>query len=179
MIDGDQVAVPARLGHGVALPGGEILLVPADLEAAVMAAIDAARGAATVEAWRTAFGEALVRALHGAGLILVSRGRQASRETVDADVYSLALSMKYAAERRLGAVTQLLGVLPEIGSLGNHVQDVVDALTGHAPPRRSQALTAALDERVRALRLAVFGTPMDAPLSDPEPTDGEIACPIR
>lgn len=179
MTEAEPVEIPAALGRGLPLRSGEVLLVPADLEAAVTTAIDASRGTRTVEEWRTAFGDGLVRALHERGLILISRGRENSRETVDADVYSLALSMKYAAERRVGGVIQILGPLPELGSFPNHVQDVVDALTGHAPPLRGQALTAALDERVRALRLAVFGTPMDAPLADPVPTDGEIACPIR
>lgn len=183
MSEPGRVDVPAELGRGLALPTGEILLVPADLDRAIGAAIEAGRAAATVEAWRTAFAEGLVRALHEAGLILVARARQASRESVNADLYSLALSAKYAADRHVAAIGKVMGPLPEIGSFAHHAQALVDVLTGHAPPTRAPALVAAFDERVRTLRELALGIPADTPLADTEPDPapdiGEIACPIR
>jgi hypothetical protein len=99
--------IPPTVGTGLKLATGEILLVPADLSAAV----DQAWGAAvdrgeTAGEWRAAFGDALVEALHQKGLILVSRTKAKSREAVNVDIYSLALAGKYAAETRLEALQQ-------------------------------------------------------------------------
>ncbi len=99
--------IPPKIGTGLKLATGEILLVPADLTGAIDQAWGAAvdRGESASE-WRTAFGDALVEALHDRGLILVSRAHRKSHDAVNVDIYSLALAGKYAAETRLEALQQ-------------------------------------------------------------------------
>ena len=106
-MNGTASEIPAAIGTALKLETGEILLVPAELNGAIQDAWNAAvdhRGDAAE--WRTAFGDALVSALYLQGLILVARARQKSRESVNADIYSLALAGKYAAETRIEALQQ-------------------------------------------------------------------------
>lgn len=109
-MNGTAGEIPAAIGTDLKLETGEILLVPAELNGAIQDAWLAALGhRGDAAEWRTAFGDALVGALHRKGLILVARARQKSRECVTADVYSLALAGKYAAETRLEALQQNRG----------------------------------------------------------------------
>jgi hypothetical protein len=161
-------AVPlvSPAGDTAQLDSGEVLALPAELWPAIDAAIAAAGALDDPAAARTAFAGAFAQAVHRSGLILVARAHARTREAVDANVYSMALSAKYAADQTLFTVRKIIGPLPELGTLGSHVEAAIDTLTGHAPPAGRDRLLAALDERLRALRLVVLGTPIDTPLGD-------------
>lgn len=138
-------------------------MIPSDLDAAIAEALQAsATSQQTPAEWRTAFAASLVRALRACGLILVPRGRSGSRMTVDADLYSLALSMKGAAERQLGAVARLVGPAPDLdpsaADLVTEFANLIAALTGHAP-LQGVGRCAHVGERLRQIHEAALGTP--------------------
>lgn len=137
-------------GQGtVATDAGERLMLPAELWQAIDDGVAIARDYADPVECRTAFAGAFAKALHARGLILVPRARSDSRETVAADIYSLALAGKYDAERRLkvaldaqpalaGIMSLLLGSAGSDGTRGSPLLDDFSggilALAGRAPP---------------------------------------------
>lgn len=151
-------ALPAELRMAT----GEGVPVPPALGGAIDQALAVAPVHGTAAEWRTAFATALVAGLFEAGLFLVPRAHSRTREAVDANLYTLALDGKHAAERHLGALARVVGDMPGIGPLVVHFQRVIDALTGHAPPAGAE-LRGALDERLRLIRQIVLGVPLDAP----------------
>jgi hypothetical protein len=122
----------------LALDSGEILLLPAELWPAIDEAIETAGAIADGAEARGCFGRAFVEALHKRGLILVPRARSASRVTVDAELYSLALSGKHEAEERLGWLRKLALGSPDLVGAGRPLVDVAGdailSLAGRAPP---------------------------------------------
>jgi hypothetical protein len=170
-----RAPIVSPAGDSAQLASGEVLVLPPALWDALDAAIAAAAAIDDEARARTAFAGAFAEAVHRSGLILVPRAHAQTREAVDANVYAMALSAKYAADQTLFAVKTLVGPLPELGTLGGHVEAVIDTLTGHAPPAGRARLLASLDERLRALRQVVFGTPVDEPLADPAPPAAESA----
>lgn len=168
-------AEAAGLSRYVSLAGGEVVMVPDALWAAIDNAIVESAKVEEVGASRTAFGYALVAGLFAGGLIVAPRAFSKTREQVDINAYTLALDAKHNVERRLSAVARLLGPLStELGPLLLEYQNVIDALTGHAPPAGAARL-GGLDERLRLLREVVCGVPADAPAAcmdshwEPEP----------
>ena len=93
----------------VTLTDGTTLLVPDEMresmDAAMVAGIAAGEDAL---ASRTAFVSTLLTQLHGRGFFLIPRAHVRTREAVDANVYSAALSRKAAVERDMKRVADLL-----------------------------------------------------------------------
>lgn len=89
------------------LATGETLPVPPELLAAIQDAcpepIDADPALA---AGRTAFARRFVAALFARDLLLVTRGRPNSKETVGVDAYSLVCSQKHALQAQLAALAR-------------------------------------------------------------------------
>lgn len=151
------------------LDSGDVVMVPDVLWAAIDKAMLEAAKVEEVGASRTTFGYALVAELFAGGLVVAPRGFSKSRAQVDINVYTLALDAKHEVERRLSAVAALLGPLsPELGPLMLEYQQVIAALTGHAPPAGAARL-GGLDERLRLLRQVVCGVPQDAPADCMDP----------
>ena len=152
--------IPAAIGTALKLETGEILLVPAELNGAVAQAWgEAADQGETAAEWRTAFGAALVRALHRDGLILVARARRNSREAVNADIYSLALAGKYAAETRLEAYHQARRARRH--ALASRVAGIIVMVLSFivAPALLYTALCCGLDDRGHLIAaLIIVGT---------------------
>jgi hypothetical protein len=156
-------AEAAGFSRYVNLSGGEVIMVPDALWTAIDNAMLEAAKVEEVGASRTAFAYALVGELFAGGIVIAPRTFSKSRAQVDINVYTLALDAKHNVERRLSAVAKLLGPLStEQGPLMLEHQQVVDALTGHAPPGGAARL-GGVDERLRLLRQVVCGVPEDAP----------------
>lgn len=145
---------------------GAGLTVHPDLAQAVRRALPAAAAQPDGILAEQYFLQHLVEAMHHAGIILVPRARARSRDSIDADLYSVALSAKYAADQVVHAIRLVLG--PQAGrpSMAVEFQNVVDQLTGHAPILGVVENLGALEERLRRLRLVSLGVSMDAPLAD-------------
>jgi hypothetical protein len=157
-------AEAAGFSRYVNLNGGEVVMVPDALWMAIDNAMLEAAKVEEVGASRTAFGYVLVAELFTGGVIMAPRAFSKSREQIDLNVYTLALDAKHNVERRLSTVAKLLGPLStELGPLMLEYQQVIAALPGHAPPGGA-ARMGALDERLRLLREAVCGVPVDAPV---------------
>jgi hypothetical protein len=146
----------------IVMAAGESVPVPPALAEAIDQALAVAPTSGTAAEWRTAFATALVAGLFEQGLFLFPRAHSRTREAVDANLYSLALDRLHDGERHLVALAQIVGDMPELGPLLAHFQQVIDALTGHAPPAGAE-LRGALDERLRTIRQITLGVPLDAP----------------
>ncbi|MCA0247653.1 MAG: hypothetical protein LCH93_13635 [Proteobacteria bacterium] len=166
--DPDKAAA-AGFARYVNLDSGDVVMVPDALWTAIDNAMLQAAAVEEVGAARRAFGYALVAELFTGGIIVAPRAFSKIRAQVDVNVYTLALDAKHEVERRLSAVARLLGPLsPETGPLLLEYQDVIAALTGHAPPAGAARL-GGLDERLRLLRQVVCGVPRDAPAACMDP----------
>lgn len=146
----------------IVMAAGESVPVPPALATAIDQALAVAPATGTAAEWRTAFATVLVAGLFDQGLFLLPRAYSRTRESVDANLYSLALDRLHDSQRHMTALAQLVGDMPEIGPLVAHFQKVIDALTGHAPPAGAERL-GALDERLRSIRQICLGVPLDAP----------------
>jgi hypothetical protein len=151
----------------VELAGGERVPIHDELRRAVAEALPWAASKPDGETALETFVELLTGSMHRKGIILVPRARSNTREAVDADLYSLALSAKYAADQALFAVRLVVDVLPGRGSLLAEFEAVIEQLTSHASPIGMLDRLALLEDRLRRLRLVVLGTAIDAPLADP------------
>lgn len=150
---------------------GVQLTVPADFDDALDAAIDTTRstplrgGAQRGYAeWRTAFGEALARALYERRIVLAPLAFAGSREAVNLNIYTLALEQRHAADRALREIAAVVGPDTErgIGDLHGEFHAAVMALTGHAPmPGIGRVL--GVEQRLRLLRELLMGIPRDQP----------------
>lgn len=87
--------------HQVTMPTGETVPVPDEL--ADIVACGELCGSEPDDV-----ADSLVAALFRRGLFVFPRARANTREAVNADIYSLALSQKHASERRQKAVQDLL-----------------------------------------------------------------------
>lgn len=173
--DPDKAAA-AGFSRYVNLDSGDVVMVPDVLWAAIDNAMLEAARVEEVGASRTAFGYALVAELFAGGIVIAPRAFSKTRAQVDINIYTLALDAKHEIERRLSSAAKLLGPLStEQGPLMLEYQNVIAALTGHAPPGGA-ARMGGLDERLRLLRAAVCGVPQDAPAAcmdadwEPAPT---------
>lgn len=101
-----------------------------------------------VHAERRAMTLAIVAAFHNAGMILVPRARNTTREAVNADLYSLALSWKGDAERRMRQAADLL--FPVImrddgdGLQSHDLRDMLKPLGDNLTGKPGETCTAAL-----------------------------------
>ena len=159
-----------------AAASGARLAIPDELRQAVRAALPAAGAQADGVSAEQVFLQTLVEQMHLRGVILVPQVRGKTNAAVNADLYGLALSAKYAADERVHAIAMLLGPLPGRPSLCAEFQELVDQLTGHAPPAGVVERLGGFEERLRRLRYVALGTPIDTELQDPpaEPPAGEV-----
>lgn len=156
-------AAAAGFSRYVNLASGEVVMVPDALWTAIDNAMLESAKIEEVGAARTAFGYALVAELFAGGIVIAPRTFSTNRAQVDINIYTLALDAKHDVERRLSVVAKLLGPLStELGPLLLEFENVIAALTGHAPPGGA-ARMGGLDERLRLLRATVCGVPEDAP----------------
>lgn len=145
---------------------GARLAIPEQLRRAVRKALLPAAAQVDGESAEQVFVRRLLAQLHLEGMFLLPRERSGTREMVSADLYGMALSAKYAADERVHAVGLLFGPLPGRPSLCAEFQEVVDQLTGHAPPAGVVDRLGQFEERLRRLRYVALSTPIDAPMSD-------------
>lgn len=158
-----------------AAASGARLAIPDELRQAVRTALPAAGAQADGLSAEQVFLQHLVEQMHLQGIILMPRARTRTKSAVNADLYGLALSAKYAADERVHAIAMLMGPLPgppdrpDAGrpSLCAEFQGLVDQLTGHAPPAGVVERLGSFEERLRRLRYVALGTPIDAELQDP------------
>ena len=150
-----------------AAASGARLAITDELRQAVRAALPAAGAQADGVSAEQAFLQRLVEQMHLFGVILMPTARSRTKSAVNADLYGLALSAKYAADERVHAIAMLLGPLPGRPSLCAEFQELVDQLTGHAPPAGVVERLGGFEERLRRLRYVALGTPIDAELQDP------------
>ncbi|WP_043284119.1 hypothetical protein, partial [Reyranella massiliensis] len=130
-----EKAAAAGFSRYVNLDSGDVVMVPDALWTAIDNAVAKALNAKDYNSSLTTFGYTLVAELFASGLILAPRAFSKSRAQIDLNVYTLALEAKHEVERRLSAVAKLLGPLSTYeGPLLLEYQNVIDALTGHAPP---------------------------------------------
>lgn len=168
----DTAPLPEGIARTFDLEDGTRLAVPVNTDVALLAFL---RGTIShAPAPLDIMVEALLLSFDGAGLILVPRARSKSRNTVDADVYSLALSWAGDARRRLQRARTAFQGGPERGDLHAEVDRALRALTGHAPPIGVDRL-AAIDERLRLLRRELLDIPVDAPAAEPPIGTGDAA----
>lgn len=164
---------------------GARLAIPQQLRRAVRKALLPAAAQVDGESAEQVFVRRLLAQLYLEDMFLLPRERSGTREMVSADLYGMALSAKYAADERVHAVGLLFGPLPgppgqpHAGrpSLCAEFQEVVDQLTGHAPPAGVVERLGQFEERLRRLRYVALSTPIDAPLADPptgEPAPAEV-----
>ncbi len=118
-------------------------------------------GDAGLEAGRTAFVRRFLAALFAHRLLLVERGRPASKETVNLDAYSLVCSQKHEAQERLHRIGHLALAEGEGGhDLAEQLESLFAELTGHAPPDTAESARARIGDaiaRVRGIVAAVLG----------------------
>lgn len=92
--------------HTIALPDGETLSVPAEFQNVVERSLG--HGVLVAPNFRRDFADRLVANLREAGFYLVPTIRSTSKEAVNIDLYSLALTRKAAAERHLKLAADML-----------------------------------------------------------------------
>jgi hypothetical protein len=165
------------------LPGGETVAVPDALTQAIADASADPIDESDLGMARTAFGERLVQAMFARGLIMVPRGRPASRMTVDIDAYSLVCMQKHALQHRLAAIAMLFrgGLEPDQGELLEDFRVLADVLGGHRPTvlpgddferarQRIEQLISDIDRRLEQVHRLAFDLPeQPAPASAAEP----------
>lgn len=158
----------------VVAPGGEHVLWPEGLLDAIGAAAHATFDAPDYRTWRPLFAEALVLALHAHGILLAPRGFQASRESVNVNVYSMMLAGKQHAESTLHHARTLFRGDACSADLHGEFHAALQSLTGHAP-LVGVGRVATIDDRLRCLRELLLHVPLDQePSEPPVPIDGFI-----
>lgn len=159
----DVALAPAVSADGAtaALATGEILLLPAELWAAIDQALEAAGAIDDPAAARTAFAGAFAQALHRAGLLLIKAADPASTQAVSVRTYSLALAGKHVVEAKLEAARRfVMGWGPEAcrEALVDEFALGVLAIAGRAPPADRRRLQLGF-LRLRALLAILAGSP--------------------
>lgn len=157
-------------GATAALATGEILLLPAELWAAIDQALDALAGTPDVApesdqaVARTAFAGAFAQALHRSGLLLIEAADPKSTQSVSVQTYSLALAGKHTVEAKLEAVSRVVTGWPSVDAcrqpLLSELAQGVLALAGRAPPDDRRRLHGGF-VRLRALAALLAGNPTD------------------
>lgn len=168
----------ALVGREIAAPDGTRVFWPIGLMAAIDMAARASFAAADYAAWRTAFAEALVLALHDAGVLMAPRAFAASRESVTLNVYSMTVAAKQGAERTVRQARDIFRGDACRGDLHGEFDAALRSLTGHAR-LAGVGRIAGVDERLRQLRQLLLQVGLDEPAREPpqphSPIDGSQA----
>lgn len=143
---------------------GEMLWIPPQMREAVREALPAVMSGA-VDAEQT-FLELLVTAMHRHGAVVAPLAFTRTTQSVSLHVYSMVLAAKHEVERQRFRIEIIAGPSPLRGTVFAEIDHVIAGLTGHAPPIEVLARLAALEDRLRHLRQAILGTPIEAPIVD-------------